>query len=72
MTSTTETIDKAKCAFILKQLLLMTQGPAEAYGTLCLAIHILNFEMSDTPISIDQLADEVAQSLRSIKPHGVQ
>lgn len=67
-----ETIDKAKAGLIINELFTLTEGPREAYGVLCLAIYILNFEVSDIPVAIDQLADEVGQSLRSIKKHGTQ
>lgn len=68
-TMSTESIDASKAAGILNALFLTTEGPKEAYGVLCLAIYLLNFDISDTPVSIDQLADEVSRSLKSIQAH---
>lgn len=67
-----ETIDKAKAALIIKGLTTITEGPREAYGVLCLAIYLLNFEINEITVSIDELIDEVGQSLRSIRKHGTQ
>lgn len=62
-----ETINVEKAKFLLSGLTSLTQGPREAYGVLVLAIYLLNFEFHDTPVSIDQLAVEVSDSLRSIQ-----
>lgn len=70
-TTTSETIDKTKADQLITHLIATAEGPREAYGILCLAIYLLNFER-DSPVPIDQLADEVASSLRSIKRHLTQ
>lgn len=68
----TEIIDASKAAVLLSALMAITEGPREAYGVLCLAIHIMNFEISENAVSVDQLAAEVSQSLRSIERHNAQ
>lgn len=66
MTGAYEKIDKAKTDTILALLLMMTSGPAEAYGILAVCIHRLNFEMIDNPADIDALCTEITMSLRSV------
>lgn len=63
---TYEKIDRTKTDAVLKLLLHIAEGPREAYGILTVCIHRLNFEMNDTPASVDLLCAEVAATLRSI------
>lgn len=62
-----ERIGSAKAMAVLAMLQPMTKGPRECYGTLMLAVWLLNFKISDDPVSIDRLCDEVVHSLKSIK-----
>lgn len=64
---TMEHVSGSKAGGLLYALTQMTEGPKEAYGVLCLAIWLLNFEISENTVSIDELCDEITQSLRSIK-----
>lgn len=67
MPSDRTAISSSKVDTVLMLLLNMTEGPAEAYGTLVAAIYKLNFEFLEHPASIDSLIVEVSQSIRSIK-----
>lgn len=67
-----ETVPAHKAEGLLAQLLTTCEGPKEAYGVLCLAIYMINFRFADNPCTIDELADGVATSLRSIRKHGTQ
>lgn len=67
MTQIPERVSSDKAMTILQSLYHSTTGPREAYGVLALAIWLLNFKISDDPVSIDQLCEEVTGSLRSIK-----
>jgi len=72
MTPPDEEINTDKANAIIAQLVRIAEGPREAYGILCLAIYLLNFEVLGAPVSIDQLANDVGSSLRSIKGHLTQ
>lgn len=68
MPMTEELIDGRKAGAVLALLNSTTQGPREAYAVLCTTIWMLNFQFTDDPVHIDQLCNEVEQSLRSIAP----
>ncbi len=67
-----DTIAAQKAHAILNHLLGNTEGPREAYGVLVLAIYMINFDFADNPCTVDELADGVALSIRSIRKHGTQ
>lgn len=68
-----ETIQRAEIEnieFIIDFLIKNTQGPREAYATLCSALVVLselNAEETNEPvISREQLIEEVSNTLRSV------
>jgi hypothetical protein len=67
ITGRTERVDSSKSDEILATLLSTTQGPAEAYAVLVLAIYRLNFEFNDNPITLCELADSISKSVLSIQ-----
>jgi hypothetical protein len=71
MTTRLENVSTTLVKVLVANLIANTQGPSEAYATLCCAIiEVCRFNDIDegTVTSIDDLCLEITQSLRSIGP----
>ena len=66
MTGEYQQVDRVKTDAVLALLYTCTEGPGEAYAILIACIHRLNFDMCESPISIDELVAEISMSLRSV------
>lgn len=66
MTGEYQKVDRVKIDAVLALLYTCTEGPSEAYAILIACIHRLNFDMCESPASINELVAEVGMSLRSV------
>jgi hypothetical protein len=62
-------VDVLKSDAVMALLKGIAEGPAEAFAILVTCIYRLNFEFTDTSVSIDDLVAEIGQTLRSVSPH---
>lgn len=62
-----EQVSGAKSDSILRDLLLNTEGPREAFGVLILCLYRLNFEFIEDPLTLVELADSTKQSILTLQ-----
>jgi hypothetical protein len=62
-----ESVSANKVQVLLAAVEGLCQGPREAYGALCATIVMLNEHHFTPPASLDVLADEVAETIRSMR-----
>ena len=66
-----QVIDTERVQDLVAYLMLNSQGPRDAYALLVCAIWQIS-KLNDPPISVEQLAQEFAISIQTLKQEGLQ
>jgi hypothetical protein len=65
-------IDVRKAQAMLALLVQITDGPQEAFALLMAVLYEFNFSLISNPITLEELATDVAHSIRTMKEGQLQ
>lgn len=60
-------VDVNKARTILALLVQITDGPQEGFALLMAVLYEFNFALVTNPVTLDELANDVAHSIRTMK-----